>query len=112
MIDKNASLMYMRFLSDYVPRAAMMLSADLKARAMMVSVGFAVATVGKLPLPTIQRFWTSCDFCEASTTDLQGSVPMRCVPMMWPAPYMWYIFPSYVKSPGPIGAPFGYLFGG
>ncbi len=35
----------------------MMLSADLKARAMSVSVGFAVATVGKLPLPTTHMFW-------------------------------------------------------
>ena len=39
----------------------MMLSADLNASAIKVRVGFAVQTVGKLPLPTIQRFGTSCE---------------------------------------------------
>ena len=49
--------------------AARMLCADLNASAMMVSVGFAVATVGKLPLPTIQRLGTSWERWLASTTD-------------------------------------------
>ena len=64
----------------------MMLAADLNASAISVSVGLAVQTVGKLPLPTIQRFGTSCDRWLASTTDSFGLSPMRCVPTTCPAP--------------------------
>src|SRR5438552_13756931 len=66
--------------------APRMLFADLKASAIKVSVGLAVHTVGKLPLPTTHRFRTSCERWLASTTDLSGSSPMRCVPTTCPAP--------------------------
>src|SRR6266403_1859671 len=83
-IEKNALLMYM--IPPQEPSEARMLFADLNASPIRVSVGFAVATVGKLPLPTIQRFGTSCERWLASTTDVHGSVPIRWVPMTCPAP--------------------------
>src|SRR5439155_1696949 len=53
-----------------------------KASAARVSVGFAVALVGKTLEPTIQRFGTSCVLPQRSTTESLGSSPMTHVPMM------------------------------
>src|SRR5882724_12519613 len=68
-IDQNALTMYMA-IPPQERSAARMLRADLNASPIRVSVGFAVATVGKLPLPTIHRFGTSCERWLASTTDV------------------------------------------
>src|SRR5439155_1435917 len=53
-----------------------------KASAARVSVGFAVALVGKTLEPTIQRFGTSCALPQRSTTESLESSPMTHVPMM------------------------------
>src|SRR3954453_22931183 len=51
-----------------------------------VNVGFAVPAVGNTLEPTTYRFEWSCVRPLESTTELVGSLPMRQVPMMWPAP--------------------------
>ena len=55
--------------------------------AAMVSVGLAVAEVGKTVEPRMKRLRCSWLRRSRSTTDVFGSSPMRAVPMMWPAPW-------------------------
>jgi len=61
-------------------RRAQMPSAQRRASAPMVEVGFTAAlVVNELP-STMNRFFRSCAWCQAFTTDRLGSVPMRAVP--------------------------------
>jgi hypothetical protein len=54
----------------------------------MVSVGFAVAEVGKVPDPSRKRFgWSKLRRSEF-TTALDASAPILTVPMICPAPWM------------------------
>ena len=55
-------------------------SAALSASAPMVDVGLTAALVANELPSTIYKFLTSCVRCQASTTDIFGSVPMRAVP--------------------------------
>ena len=62
-------------------------SAVRSASAAIVSVGFEVPSVGKLPRsPRGYRLRCSHERCWASTTESSGRSPIRCVPPKWPIP--------------------------
>ena len=70
----------------YPASAAVTAATARRLRAAMVSVGLAVVEVGKTDDPRMNRFPWSWLRRSRSTTEVLGSLPIRAVPMIWPAP--------------------------
>ena len=64
-----------------------MRSAVRRVSAAIVSVGFEVPIVGKLPEPTRKRLRCSHERWSASTTESSALAPITCVPAKCPMPW-------------------------